>query len=283
MADPKAPIRPRDEDFDVESPVRRKSAEELKVKSERHDQSAWVICVILLSAVVIAVLGILIYSALKAHQRTVVNVVTATESSEDFRTQYTETTTTQPEITIDEKTRATTETETEESSAEDAESPEDELQEAEGADASADASDAAETFAAAEDPGEDREYGGVVYHIANGEAVLIRCYSSDAIMWMPSSVYDARCVAIAAGAFQDCSHLIAIELPNGYVSIGSGAFSNCANLKTVVIPDTVTAIGDQAFLGDASVTITSSAGSYARSYAETAGIPWTEGSALSVN
>ncbi|GEM_PF-5315494 len=274
---PKTPIRPRDEDFDVESPVRRKSAEELKTKLERRDQSNVVICAILLSAVVIAVLGILIFYAFKAHQRTVVGVVTATETEVDFMTQTEETTTTQIAITIEEKTRATVQ-ETEETEAETEEvETEEEPQEASE---SVEETETPALTEVAEAAGEDREYGGAVYHIVNGEAMLIRCYSTDAVMWMPSAVYDARCVEIADGAFADCEHLTAIELPGSYRRIGAAAFSNCVNLETVVLPDSVTDIGEHAFLGDAAVTIVSSAGSYAKTYAETEGLSWNEGNML---
>lgn len=273
----KVSARPRDENFDVESPVRRKTAEELRVKPERRDQSVAVITGILLTAVLIAVAGILIYYAFKAHQRTVVGVVTATTPAEDFLNTTETAATTQESVTIDEKTKATGE-ESEETTEEESSEAAEETVVVSGEEA--ESSFVEETT---EDPGVDREYGGVVYHIVNGEATLLRCYSTDAIMWMPSSVFDARCVAIADGAFADCSHLRAIELPSGYVTIGSGAFSNCVNLETAVIPDTVTNIGDSAFAGDPAAVIRSSAGSYAKNYADTAGVSWEEGNALGMN
>lgn len=51
---------------------------------------------------------------------------------------------------------------------------------------------------------------------------------------------------IADMAFEYCSNLIDITIPNGVIGIG-GAFYECTGLKSVNIPDTVTDIGDSAF------------------------------------
>lgn len=50
-------------------------------------------------------------------------------------------------------------------------------------------------------------------------------------------------------AFEDCTGLSSISLPEGLASIGNSAFLNCTSLTTVAIPTTVKYINDAAFRG----------------------------------
>ena len=62
-------------------------------------------------------------------------------------------------------------------------------------------------------------------------------------------------------AFDDCSSLTNVIIPEGVTSIGSDAFFGCTGLISVTIPDSVTQIGDAAFrdcTGLTSVTIPNS-------------------------
>lgn len=49
-------------------------------------------------------------------------------------------------------------------------------------------------------------------------------------------------------AFEDCSGLTSVIIPNSVTSIGSNAFDQCTSLTSVSIPNSVTSIGDNAFL-----------------------------------
>ncbi len=55
--------------------------------------------------------------------------------------------------------------------------------------------------------------------------------------------------SIGGSAFRGCSSLTSITIPDGVTSIGVGAFANCNKLTSIVIPDTVTSIGGSAFTG----------------------------------
>ncbi|MDY2880722.1 MAG: leucine-rich repeat domain-containing protein, partial [Candidatus Borkfalkiaceae bacterium] len=64
--------------------------------------------------------------------------------------------------------------------------------------------------------------------------------------------------SIGSFAFDGCSGLTSVAIGNGVTSIGSRAFYNCSGLTSVTIPDSVTSIGSSAFYncsGLTSVTI----------------------------
>ena len=69
------------------------------------------------------------------------------------------------------------------------------------------------------------------------------------------SVYNKKPVtAIGNGAFDNCSLLESIVIPNSVKKIGGYAFENCSSLKNVKIPSSVTSIGKSIFFGCSSLT-----------------------------
>ena len=66
---------------------------------------------------------------------------------------------------------------------------------------------------------------------------------------IPNSV-----TSIGQGAFHGCSGLTSINIPNSVTSIGSGAFYDCSSLTSVTIPNSVTSIRNSAFFGCSSLT-----------------------------
>ena len=52
---------------------------------------------------------------------------------------------------------------------------------------------------------------------------------------------------IQYGAFDACSALVSITLPNSVTNIGSVAFRGCVGLESIIIPNNVISIGDDAF------------------------------------
>lgn len=54
---------------------------------------------------------------------------------------------------------------------------------------------------------------------------------------------------IGYGAFEDCSNLVSVFIPNSVTRIEGSAFSGCSNLKSLDIPNSVTSMGHSAFDG----------------------------------
>ena len=63
-----------------------------------------------------------------------------------------------------------------------------------------------------------------------------------------------KVVAIGENAFNGCTNLTSVEIPEGVESIGSYTFADCGSLTSVTIPNTVTSIGGSAFNNTAWLT-----------------------------
>lgn len=54
--------------------------------------------------------------------------------------------------------------------------------------------------------------------------------------------------------FDGCSNLALVSIPDGVVSIGRWAFMNCSNLSSITVSNTVSSIGEQCFFGCSALT-----------------------------
>ncbi|MBQ3710196.1 MAG: leucine-rich repeat domain-containing protein [Bacteroidales bacterium] len=66
--------------------------------------------------------------------------------------------------------------------------------------------------------------------------------------------YFTGVTTIANNAFQNCTNLTSVRIPNSVTSIGNSAFSGCTRLTSVTIPNSVTSIENYAFYGCAGLT-----------------------------
>ena len=92
---------------------------------------------------------------------------------------------------------------------------------------------------------------------SNGNAVNVKPYNRSSIngdITIPSELSGHSVVSIGNSAFQYCSSLTSINIPEGVTSIGNSAFWMCSSLTSIEIPSSVTSIGASTFSNCSSLT-----------------------------
>lgn len=100
------------------------------------------------------------------------------------------------------------------------------------------------------------------YTTSDGRIVTINDYSAN-LFNIKSNTYEegkgvitfeGNITEIVEYAFQDCTNLTSVILPNSTTAIRKFAFARCSGLTSVIIPNNVTSIGDSAFRWCSSLT-----------------------------
>ena len=136
----------------------------------------------------------------------------------------------------------------------------------------------------------DFEVDGIYYDVTNdiNKTVEVTYRGSDSSSYddeytgsvvIPESVtYDGTTYSVTSigwRAFENCTGLTSITIPNSVTSIGFDAFNDCYGLTSITIPNSVTSIGKSAFYdctGLTSITIPNSVTSIGSSAFD--GTPW---------
>ena len=89
------------------------------------------------------------------------------------------------------------------------------------------------------------------FTVANGQATLLRYngdeYASKAVI--PDQVEGCRVIAVGDSAFENCSNLTSVTIPDSVIAIGDRAFYDCTQLAGLIFPESILSIGDGAFYG----------------------------------
>jgi len=94
--------------------------------------------------------------------------------------------------------------------------------------------------------------GIYTYEVASGKATITDCdNSASGAISIPSTLGGYPVTSIGDWAFEGCTGLTSVIIPDSVTSIGEYAYYGCYGLTSVTIPDSLTSIGGGAF-GDCS-------------------------------
>ena len=89
--------------------------------------------------------------------------------------------------------------------------------------------------------------GDYTYTVSNGNATVTGYTGAGGAITIPSTLGGFATQTIGDHAFDNCTNITSVTIPNSVISIGNFAFQNCTNLSSITIPDGVLYIGDSAF------------------------------------
>ena len=106
---------------------------------------------------------------------------------------------------------------------------------------------------------ESNQTATVTYYSSSGQGSYAHYYSDykDEVIIPESFYYDGieyRVTCIGQHAFQNCSELKNIVIPNSVTNIEGNAFQDCIGLTTITIPNSVTNIDGNVFYGCRNLT-----------------------------
>lgn len=96
--------------------------------------------------------------------------------------------------------------------------------------------------------------GTISYEIDNNEVIITHYSGEDTNLEIPSEIDGKSVTSIEDYAFEGCSSLTTIIMPNSIVSIGESSFEGCSSLRGITISNSVISIEDSAFSACSSLT-----------------------------
>lgn len=102
---------------------------------------------------------------------------------------------------------------------------------------------------AAEDTAEDGDFWEAhAWELDDGTMEIVAFYDNTmSSIVIPSEIDGKKVTSIGIGAFEDCSNLSSVTIPDSVTNIGSSAFEGCVSLTNIMLPESLVTIGDFAF------------------------------------
>ncbi len=102
---------------------------------------------------------------------------------------------------------------------------------------------------------EKKTFGDYTYTILeNGSAEIVRYSGKNDAVMIPGALDGHPVTAIGEAAFESCSYVTSVVIPDGVKTIGDDAFLSCQGLLSVTIPDSTEVIGTASFTGCSALT-----------------------------
>ena len=105
------------------------------------------------------------------------------------------------------------------------------------------------------------EYNDLLYYLTENNTAIVYDYNHDSSISsaaIPSSIQHEsityNVTSISSYAFQNCSSLTSITIPESVTSIGNWVFQGCTSLTSINLPSTLTSISSHAFQDCSSLT-----------------------------
>ena len=89
--------------------------------------------------------------------------------------------------------------------------------------------------------------GDFTYTVTNGQAQITGYTGAGGVVTIPSTLGGTPVARISEQAFENCTGLSSISIPQSISQIGKRAFKNCTRLTSITIPQSVTYIGEEVF------------------------------------
>lgn len=95
-------------------------------------------------------------------------------------------------------------------------------------------------------------YGSFSYEIVNEEIIIMKYIGSNKTSAVvPATINNLPVVAIGEGAFKGNTELTSVTVKSGIKDVGASAFEDCTALATISLPDTIIHIGEKAIYNTA--------------------------------
>lgn len=85
------------------------------------------------------------------------------------------------------------------------------------------------------------------FKVIDGKATITKYRGTDTEVVIPSEIGGLSVTSIGYAAFEYCTSLTSVEIPDSVTSIENRAFENCTSLTSITMPNSVTRIGNFSF------------------------------------